>query len=488
MVEARALIALLHGWAKSRVVVFGESILDRYLKGRAAGICREAPVPVVGLQTVSEAPGGAANAACNMASLGAEVRFVSLVGADAYGERLKTLLAQQGVDTAVVASDGGRRTVVKQRLRCDDQLVARFDEGDVGPVTPERGKHLAAALLAAARDCDGVVVSDYDLGLVAPAVLEALKTLADRGLPLIVDAKCLRRYRGMRPLLVKPNFDEALRLLGGDGPVEDRVGFIARRGERLLDITGARSVVVTIDCAGAVLLGPDGPYRTAGRAVPAAYAAGAGDTFLAAMALALISGAATRAAMDLGAAAADVVLAHEGTAVCGRDEFSRELAGHGKFLRHEAQVRQTVVRARQAGRRIVFTNGCFDILHRGHITYLERAKALGDVLIVGLNDDDSVRRLKGPDRPVNPLADRISVVAALACVDYVLAFAGDTAHGPIRSVRPDLFVKGGDYAVKPLPEVDLVEELGGRVRLLEYVDNNSTSRLIERIRRDTKTG
>ena len=488
MADGPALIGLLQSFTRRRIAVFGESILDRYLKGHAAGICREAPVPVVGLQEIWEAPGGAANAACNMAGLGAEVRFVSLVGADHYGVRLKALLVARGVDTARVLSDGDRRTVVKQRLRCDDQLVARIDEGDVGPVGPELASRLAAALLAAAADCDALVVSDYDLGLAGPPVLAALQDLRERGMALIVDAKDLARYRALRPLVVKPNYDEARRLLGAVGGVRDRVALMAQRRDDLLELTGARSAVVTLDCEGALLLGPEGPYRTAGRAVPAAYAAGAGDTFLAAMSLALASGATATAAMDLAAAAADVILAHEGTAVCGRDDLGRELAGQGKFLRDEAQIRRAVARARQNGSRIVFTNGCFDILHRGHITYLERAKALGDILVVGLNDDDSVRRLKGADRPVNPLADRISVVAALGCVDHVLAFAGDTAHEPIRMVRPDVFVKGGDYAAKPLPEVDFVEELGGRIRLLEYVDNNSTSRLIERIRRDAKAG
>ncbi len=212
------------------------------------------------------------------------------------------------------------------------------------------------------------------------------------------------------------------------------------------------------------MLGADGPYRTTGCVVPAAHAAGAGDTFVSAMTLALASGAGLRAAMDL-AAAADLILAREGTATCGGDELGRELAGQGKFLRDAIQIRQSAGRLRQEGRRVVFTNGCFDILHRGRITYLERAKALGDVLIVDLNDDDSARRLKGAGRPLNPLADRIAVVAALGCVDHVLAFAGDTAHGPIEMVRPDVFAKGGDYAAKTLPEVALVEALGGRVRL-----------------------
>jgi D-beta-D-heptose 7-phosphate kinase/D-beta-D-heptose 1-phosphate adenosyltransferase len=164
------------------------------------------------------------------------------------------------------------------------------------------------------------------------------------------------------------------------------------------------------------------------------------------------------------------------------------LAGQGKLLRDNQQIQGTAERYHDEGLRIVFTNGCFDILHRGHITYLERAKALGDVLIVGLNSDASVQKLKGLDRPVTALADRIAVVAALGCVDHVLSFDDDTAHAPIRLVRPDLFVKGGDYAAKALPEVTLVEELGGRVRLLEYIDNNSTSGLIERIRRDARVG
>ena len=488
MVDVQTLMSVLQSFGKRRVVVLGDAILDRYLKGRAAGICREAPVPVVGLQTVLEAPGGAANVATNIAALGAQTRLVSWVGADGHGRRLRALIERQGVDCAGVVACN-RRTVVKQRLRCDDQLVARFDEGDVGPVDAALAARLAAALSAAAAGCDAVVVSDYGLGLMDPVLREALKRLRGQGLALIVDAKDPGRYRDFAPLVAKPNFAEAVRLLGaGSVPPDDRAGFIARYEDRLLDATGARSVVVTLDAEGALLLGAGGPYRTAGRVVPAAHAAGAGDTFVSALTLALASGADTRVAMDLAAAAADIILAREDTATCSRDELGRELAGQGKFLRESTQIRETAGRLRQEGRRIVFTNGCFDILHRGHITHLERAKALGDVLIVGLNDDDSVRRLKGAGRPLNPLADRIAVVAALGCVDHVLAFAGDTAHGPIEMVRPDLFVKGGDYVAKTLPEVALVEELGGRVRLLEYMDNSSTSGLIERIRRDAKTG
>ncbi len=488
MADAEGLIGTLQAFGERTILLIGESVLDRYLKGSASGICREAPVPVVSLHTILDTPGGAANTARNMSRLGAHVRFVSVVGADIAGSALSRLLRDQGVDGRWLLTDPNRRTLVKQRLRCDDQLVARFDDGDTDVVSEDMAHQVAAAVRTAAEGCDGVVVSDYDLGLMAPIVLQALRGLCDQGLPLLVDSKQLERYRDFHPRVVKPNFAEALKLLGVSARPCDRVGFIHAKQAELLRITGADSVVVTLDSEGAVVLGAQGPYRTTGRSVPAAFAAGAGDTFVSALALALFSGASMPLAMDLAAAAADLILDHDGTAACGRDALERELAGQGKYLRDTAQIEEVVGRHRGERRRIVFTNGCFDILHSGHITYLERAKALGDVLIVGLNGDASVRRLKGSDRPMNTLADRIAVVAALGCVDHVISFEDDTAHAPIRLIRPDMFVKGGDYVAKTLPEVALVEELGGRVRLLEYVDNRSTSGLIERIRRDVRTG
>lgn len=488
MADAHTLINVLQSFGEHKILLVGESILDCYLKGDAGGMCREAPVPVVTLRARREAPGGAANTACNMRSLGAQVRFVSVVGDDDEGRRLRAALASQAVDIEGVLVDTARRTVIKQRLRCDDQLVARFDDGNIEPLCKKTAERLADALRQAAVGCDAVVVSDYDLGLMTGPVLVALAELCAQGLPLIADAKRLERYRFLHPWLVKPNFGEALRLLATSAIPQDRAAFMLEAGPALLQVTGARSVVVTLDSDGALLLGPEGPYRTTGRTIPAAFAAGAGDTFLSALTLALTSGADLPAAMELAAAAADLILDDETTVSCNREALSRELAGQGKLLRDPQHIEEVVAHYRAAGRRIVFTNGCFDILHRGHITYLERAKALGDVLVVGLNADASVSRLKGPDRPLNTLADRIAVVAALGCVDHVLSFDDDTAHAPIRLISPDLFVKGGDYASKTLPEVALVEELGGRVRLLEYVENGSTSGLIERIRRDSRTG
>jgi D-beta-D-heptose 7-phosphate kinase/D-beta-D-heptose 1-phosphate adenosyltransferase len=261
---------------------------------------------------------------------------------------------------------------------------------------------------------------------------------------------------------------------------------VLRWGDRLLDLSGARMAAVTLDVDGAVLFERGrAPHRTAGRASPPARAAGAGDTFVAALTLALAAGAEGAEAADLAAAASNVVIGKEGTAACSRAELLAALGPAApqaqKLLPDWPALALAMDDYRRHGRRIVFTNGCFDILHRGHIAYLHRAKALGDVLVVGVNSDASIRRLKGPGRPINPLDDRLLVLAALHCIDHVIAFDEETPHCLIRIVQPDVFVKGGDYTRERLPEASLVEELGGSVHILPFVGDCSTTRLLERM-------
>ncbi len=242
-------------------------------------------------------------------------------------------------------------------------------------------------------------------------------------------------------------------------------------------------MAVTLDTDGALILERDAPpYRTyAGSAGPA-YPAGAGDTFLTALTLALAAGAETAAAAEIASRAASVVVARERTATCTAGDLRERIGGEGKQAAHLDALTARVERARSHGQRVVFTNGCFDILHRGHITYLNRAKALGDLLIVGLNSDASVRRLKGAHRPINTLEDRVQVLSALGSVDHIIAFDEDTPEDLIRALRPDVFVKGGDYSRETLPEASLVESLGGTVRILAYVEERSTTNIIARIR------
>jgi D-beta-D-heptose 7-phosphate kinase / D-beta-D-heptose 1-phosphate adenosyltransferase len=300
---------------------------------------------------------------------------------------------------------------------------------------------------------------------------------------VVVDSKHLPAYRTVGITAIKPNYAEAAQLLDTrpvDGPT--RVDFIATHGDRLLDLTGAQVAAVTLDTDGAILIERGRPpYRTYARPTHHSYAAGAGDTFLSALAMAIAAGADTPAAAEIAAAAAAIVVGKAGTVTCSAQALRAALSVEGKYITKLSRLLAQVELYRQQGHRIVFTNGCFDILHRGHITYLSRAKALGDVLIVGVNADAGVRRLKGPTRPINSLEDRAQVLAALSCVDHLIAFEEETPIQLIRALRPDVFVKGGDYTRASLPEAPVVEQLGGVVHILPYLADQSTTSIIERI-------
>ena len=302
---------------------------------------------------------------------------------------------------------------------------------------------------------------------------------------VVVDSKRPQAFHSINITAIKPNYEEALQLLGLKKVCDDaeRVHQMEEQGRKILDFTGAQIAAVTLDHKGALIFhhGDDTPYRTYAKPEPNSRAAGAGDTFVSALALSLASGAHVENAAELASAAASIVVSKNGTAACFAEELRDNFSTSEKFVTDVFQLAARVASYRRAGRKIVFTNGCFDILHRGHITYLNRAKALGDVLIVGLNSDDSVRRLKGPNRPINSLEDRAQILAALSCIDHIVSFNSDTPRELIRVIRPDIFVKGGDYTRQTLPEASLVEELGGDVEILPYLENHSTTSIIERI-------
>ncbi len=481
-----ALLDALAAMPGRRVLVLGEAMLDSYLLGRADRLSREAPVPVVALENRVDAAGGAANAAVNLAALGAKARLVSVTGSDDEGQRVRTALASSGVDAGDVLRVAGRRTLTKQRVVAGDQVLVRFDSGSTEPPSADVEDDLIARIEAIVPEVDAVLVSDYAYGVVAPRVAAALAAAARRRDALIVvDARDPARHARLAPAASKPNYAEAVRLLGEqelDGP-DARARQVVAGAETLHRRTGAGIVAVTLDREGAVILEQGRqPYRTYARPTADRRACGAGDTYSAALTLALAAGAPTTTAAELAAAAAAVVVRRDGTAVCSMDDLSASVGNTGKRLASLDAVRQRVDVLREQGRRIVFTNGCFDLLHRGHVTYLSKAKALGDELIVGVNSDASVRRLKGPERPINGLEDRLGVLEALSCVDHVVPFDTPTPEPLISTIRPDVFVKGGDYRLETLPEAGLVERLGGSVRILSYVEDYSTTGLIERLR------
>lgn len=474
------LTEMLDGFGDVELVVVGDAVLDCWLAGPARSLSREAPVPVVTVDGVTCAPGGAANTAVNVAALGGVARFVTVVGADADGRRLTGELRDAGVDTAEVLASPGWRTTAKRRLVADGHVLARLDETPhaVPPPRVERelGDRLDRVLSERPRH---VLVCDYGTGVLTDRIRDLLAAHRPRMRSLVVDAHDPTRWAPARPTAVTPDLAECRTVLGvPETDHADGVDLVTAQAGRLVSGCGAAAVAATLGEHGALLL-RDGhaPIRAAGVRAPAAHATGAGDAFAAAFALSLAGGHDWADCLRMATEAAGSAVGHSGTSVCD----VRRLR-HPSGLVDLGELSEQVRRHRAAGRRIVFTNGCFDLLHRGHVAYLRQARDLGDVLVLGLNSDRSVRRLKGPDRPVNRCEDRAAVLAALSCVDLVCAFDEDSPTRLLRAVRPDVYVKGGDYTPEMLPETSLVRSLGGQVRIVDYVGRHSTSTLLDRIR------
>nr|WP_090585712.1 D-glycero-beta-D-manno-heptose 1-phosphate adenylyltransferase [Arthrobacter subterraneus] len=466
------------------VTVVGDVMLDGWWSGSIERFCREAPAPVVDLKRREYAPGGAANTAMNLAALGARVRLVGLIGTDDAGARLRILLDDAGVDTSGLVTAAEVRTTTKNRIIGGDQVMLRLDDQDGEPPAGAVAA-MAAAVPAALSGSAAVVVCDYGSGALGPAVREAVREHSGGALT-VVDAHDPCPWSELAPAIVTPNAQEAARLLGVSLPTaaaDDRAALVTERREELFAATQAGAVVVTLDRDGTVLLAPEGQaHRTWARPASEKQASGAGDTFVACLTAARAAGMPMTAALDLAQAAADVVVGRPGTSVCSTSDLVQYLGGLSSAVLPLDELLARVAAEREQGRGIVLTNGCFDVLHRGHTRYLTQAKQLGDVLVVALNGDDSVRRLKGPDRPINTLADRAGVIAALSCVDYVTAFDTDTPVPLIEALRPDVYAKGGDYSSQMLEEAPVVERCGGVVRILDYVPERSTTAVVEKIR------
>ncbi len=474
---------LIDSFRELKVLIIGEAMLDVYLNGSVQRICREAPAPIVDIDGQQNAAGGAANTAVNIRSLGGRTTFLSVVGDDPAGLLLRRILLADGVPVDDLLIDPGRSTLVKNRITAGSQILLRFDQGTTARVDDDTETELIDRISRIFPSSDAVVISDYGYGIVTPKALERVRELqASAPKVLVVDSKHLADFRSLHATSVKPNYEETLSLLGLEGSVTPEE--ITSYGEQILELTGSRIAAVTLDSKGALFFERGcPPYRTYARPAHRARGTGAGDTFVSALALCLAAGAPTAVAAEMASASAAVVVGKDGTTPCSAQELREYFQFGGKWVSGVDRLAERIELYRKQGQSIVFTNGCFDILHSGHVNCLHAAKAMGDVLIVGINSDGSVRRLKGGERPVNRLEDRIRLLAALGCVDHVVAFEEDTPVEIIRAVRPDVFVKGGDYTVQTLPEAPLVHELGGRVVILPYTKNLSTSGIIDRIRR-----
>jgi D-beta-D-heptose 7-phosphate kinase/D-beta-D-heptose 1-phosphate adenosyltransferase len=484
MEPVRPGLDVLATFPRQRVLVIGDAMLDRYAHGTADRICREAPVPIVALGERHDYPGGAANAAANVAALGGQVRFVTALGDDDEGALLRTLLDRAGVDLRHALTVPGRHTLAKQRIMANGQLLLRLDAGSTTSLSGEPENQLMEALQVSLEWCTVLLVSDYEYGILTPSILGRIAEHArSAGIPIIVDAKSLSRYRDVGVTAIKPNRAEALGAMGISSSSNDVIEAVESASHRLLDLAGAAMAAITLDRDGSVLVRRDQPpYRVHARGTASPRTAGAGDTYLAALALALSAGADGPSAVELAGAAADLAVAKEETAVCLAEELRAYLARDRKVLQSTAELQARLGVLRAEGRRIVLTCGCFDLLHPGHVAFLERARQLGDVLVVALNDDASVARVKGPGRPIQPLADRADVLAALGSVDLLVPLHQDSASALVEELRPDVFAKGTPYTRATVLERATVEACGGRVEILPHVEHVSTAQVLSRLR------
>ncbi|HLI09222.1 MAG TPA: D-glycero-beta-D-manno-heptose 1-phosphate adenylyltransferase [Ktedonobacteraceae bacterium] len=497
-------VDLVRRFRQLRVLVIGDAMLDTYLEGSAARLCSEGPVPVVRKTAEQRHPGGAANTAANLRALDASVVFLSIIGRDFAGSLLRSALCERGVSDEWLVEDEQASTLHKMRILADGQYVVRFDDEETHACSPASQQQLLARLDAALPSCDVVVVSDYCYGVISDELIERLKVLRTAyPCPLLIDSKDLYRFRDAGATVITPNHLEArllaqYRRIAGKKATDTRpdLAEMERIGRQLLALIDTEYVAITMAGDGVFLI--DRQQRALHLpAHPVQYASdiGAGDSFAAAMALALGAGASVEDAARIGIDAASIAITKRGTAVVQYQELLQRVSLHDHALNSRTQIPTTEIDSllaltqlidrleteRRAGKTIVFTNGVFDILHAGHVQFLKGAKQLGDVLVVAVNSDSSTRRLKGRNRPINSERDRLALVAALDPVDYVLLFDDDNPSGLIRALRPHIHVKGGDYADEVLPEEEAVREVGGRIVILPLAGNLSTSRMIDRI-------
>ena len=466
-------VTSLPNFADARVLVLGDLMVDEFIYGSCERVSPEAPVPVVLSSREELRPGGAANVALNAASLGAQVALLGVVGNDASGAWLRDRMQQEGIACQFITSDQ-QPTIRKTRVLSRNQQLLRVDR--------ERRysgheQQLQLCWQDYLEDYDLLVISDYNKGT-ATAARELIACANKLGKRILVDPKRgFEHYSGS--WLVTPNMSELRRACASDFANEDAMLAQARQ---LMRVHAIDNMLLTRSEQGMTLLSADGrTQHMATRAREVFDVTGAGDSVIATLAAALAAGAELELAAEIANAAAGLVVGKVGTAYVNADELELAMSKQELDLAivDSRSLPLLLQDARKRGERIVFTNGCFDIVHSGHVHYLQQARALGDRLVVAVNDDASVRRLKGASRPVNNIEQRLAVLAALRSVDWVLPFAEDTPEALLRSLQPDLLVKGGDYAsIEEVVGHEIVLAYGGEVRTLGLVDGVSTTKIL----------
>lgn len=465
---------------RKKILVIGDIMLDIYYEGDIERISPEAPVPVFKYKSERYVPGGAANVAANLISAGQDVSLISIVGEDPNGSKLVGMLASIGVDTDMVLKSDRPTTSKTRFLANNNQQVMRSDTERAEDISESIEASIIDSIRRGLEGYDIIVISDYKKGLLTKRVTQgAIKLADDKGIRVIADIKDNKegKYNGV--YLLKPNRKELSELTGEKLNTEEDV---ERAAKKLLDEVSCKYILVTLGAKGMMLVGKEETASIPTYSREVFDVTGAGDTAIAYLAASLANGIDIKESMRIANIASGIEVGKVGTSQVSITEvqaFSPDNKATkdsiGKIHnRNDALDLQKSLK----GKKIVFTNGCFDILHVGHVRYLNEARKLGDVLIIGINSDASVKRLKGDIRPINGLNDRIEVLAALSCVDYVIPFEDDTPYELIADIQPDILVKGGDYRPEDVVGKDIVEAKGGRVVIIPLVEGKSTTSMI----------
>ena len=482
--DLQPVIAVIQGgWSHARVLVVGDVMLDKYVWGQATRISPEAPVPILHVEHRTETPGGAANVAMNLAGLAVRAMVAGFCGGDEDGRQVEGLLKQAGVECRLVKT-ATAPTISKTRVMSGRQQLLRLDlETKIEACDTAHAKLLSAALELAER-ADAIILSDYAKGTLTPSLCQQLiQSGRDRGIPVVIDPKGrdFRRYQGATTIC--PNLQELALALGE--PAEDIPALFAVAQAKIAS-WGVDYLTVTMGERGIAVIRPDSIVHAPARARQVFDVSGAGDTVVAALAAGLACGVPVEMAVKLANLAAGVVVGKVGTVAIQRQEILAELSADlvpqaaGKILDRE-QLLARLAAWRANNDTVVFTNGCFDLLHLGHIALLEGARREGTRLVVAINSDASVRRLKGLGRPLLEQMQRARLLAALAAVDAVMVFEEDTPLQCILAVHPDVMVKGGDYAEANIVGAREIASWNGRVKIVPLVEGCSTSRLVARM-------
>ena len=464
------------------LLVIGDVMLDTYINGEINRISPEAPVPVFKKNDERCVPGGASNVAANLVAAGQRATLASFVGDDSEGMQLKSMLDSLGVDTSLLLTER-RSTISKKRfIAGNHQQVLRVDIERTDPYPNEIVDKLIDRIESGIENYDLILFSDYNKGLLTEYFMQSIIKFAfSKGIKTVIDVKDPNFHKYSGAYLLKPNKKELHDLTGIPVQTDEQV---FKASEYLREQTKSDYVLTTCGARGMLLKGADVSLTIDAVKREVFDVTGAGDTTIAYLAAGIVNNMNLEDALFLSSYAASIQVGKVGTSLVHLREVSDSLVADTRDSVHKLIEQTEAFRIRDTyhDKKIVFTNGVFDILHAGHVRYLQEARKLGDILVIGLNSDNSTKRIKGPERPINNQSDRAEVLGALKCVDYIVIFDEDTPYELIKSIQPDILVKGGDYKDKEVIGSDIVKARGGEVKLIDFVPGHSTTSIIKKIR------